>query len=70
MKTAILTLCIVPWLLTGCGSTQSVARTTTTQDGVTSVTEVPVMSPEDAAFHDLCKSVSERKFDPAPFITP
>jgi hypothetical protein len=64
----ILRLCIVPWLLTGLLSCQSFSPTNSVQtvtrnaDGSTTTTSVPVMDPEEQAFHANCKAVLERSF--------
>lgn len=60
MKTILI---LLSCLMTGCSSNSGVERTTTTANGVTTVTERPAMDPEDAAFHAQCQRVLERRFE-------
>lgn len=45
-------------------SSNSVQTVTRNADGSTTTTSVPVMAPEEQAFHANCKAVLERSFTP------
>lgn len=67
MKRLIL-LMILPFLLTGFPScqmfnTQPQAVTTTTNNGVTSTTSIPVLAPKDVAHQANCQAVLDSKFE-------
>lgn len=61
MKRPLILLMIIPWLLTGfpscSGTFQAVTRN---PDG--STTTVPILSPEDAAFHESRQTCLNSKF--------
>lgn len=53
---------ILVFCFTSCAGSAPVSRTTTTANGVTTITEAPVMSPEDAAFQRNCEACLNSKF--------